>query len=133
MLPGWLHHDLAIFQMNSFNFYSIKSSKNIWKMKDARTWEAPMQEAVLVVVNGVWCLMYAQRKASAVELKRLKRLLNNFLYICDTAIQETIANKSSLELKVLESFWEGKLFVYFQCGSPILFFWNLSKGSCSLR
>ena len=36
------------------------------------------------------CLMYVQRKASEVKLKRLKRLLNNSLYICGTVLREAI-------------------------------------------
>ena len=38
MLAGWIHHGLAIFELNCFNFYSIKKvAKKIEKMKDART------------------------------------------------------------------------------------------------
>ena len=48
------------------------------------------------------CLMYAQRKASTVELKTLKWLLNNFQYICGTTLQGLIVNWNSLEHKMLE-------------------------------
>lgn len=63
-------------------------------------------------------LMYAQRKTSAVELERLKRLFNSFQYIClwycfslifdvslwlliFASLQETVVNESSPEHKVL--------------------------------
>ena len=58
----------------------------------------------LCCVSCTWprSLYVIKWKASGAELKRLKRLLKSFQYICDTALQEMIVTENSPESKVLK-------------------------------
>lgn len=58
----------------------------------------------LCCVSCIWLRsMYLIKwKASGAELRRLKRLLKNFQYICGTALQEMIVTENSPESKVLK-------------------------------
>lgn len=64
----------------------------------------------LCCVSCTWprSLYVIKWKASGAELKRLKRLLKSFQYICDTALQEMIVTENSPESKVLKKVFTGE-------------------------